>query len=125
MKANKLKLSQDKTESLLIESNRTSLPNSHPTFIHVDHVGNINIPFSFKAKILSVTLFANLSLEKHVTKVRKSVYIEIKRIRSIRHYLTIEATKNPVCAFVLSKLDYCNSLLSGSLKHFLDKLTRV
>ena len=51
-----------------------------------------------------------------------SAYIEIQRISNIRHYLTIDATKTLFCAFVLSKLDYCNSLLSGSPKHPLDKL---
>ena len=43
----------------------------------------------------------------------------------IRHYLTTDATKTLLCAFVLSKLDYCNSLLSGSPKHLLDKLQKV
>ena len=30
-----------------------------------------------------------------------------------------------MCAFVLSKLDYCNSLLSGSPQYILDKLQKV
>ena len=38
---------------------------------------------------------------------------------------TTDATKTLLCAFVLSKLDYCNSLLSGSPKHLLDKLQKV
>ena len=38
---------------------------------------------------------------------------------------TIDATKTLLCAFVLSKRDYCNSLLSGSPKHLLDKLQKV
>ena len=38
---------------------------------------------------------------------------------------TIDATKFLLCAFVLSKLDYCNSLLSGSPKHLLDILQKV
>ena len=65
-------------------------------------------------------------MEKHVTNICRSAYIEIRRISNIRHYLTIDATKTLLCAFVLSKLDYCNSLLSGSRspKHF-DKLQKV
>ena len=63
-------------------------------------------------------------MEKHVTNICRSAYIEIRRISNIRHYLTIDATKTLLCAFVLSKLDYCNSLLSCSPKH-LDKLQKV
>ena len=77
-----------------------------------------------KQKHLGVPLTNNLSMEKHVTNICSSAYIEIRRISNIRHYLTTDATKTLLCAFVLSKLDYCNSLLSGSQKH-LDKLQKV
>ena len=122
MTSNKLKLNDDKTECLLIVSDRTSLPVPHPTSIHV---GDTDILFSLQATILGVTLTTNLSMEKHVTNIYKSAYIEVRRINRICHYLTIDATKPLLWAFVLSKLDYCNSLLSGSPKHLLDKLKKV
>ena len=122
MTSNKLKLNYDKTECLFIVSNRTSLPNPHPTSIHI---GDTDILFSLQAKNLGVTPTNNLSMEKHVTNICRSAYIEIRRINNIRHYLTTDATKTLLCAFVLSKLDYCNSLLSGSPKHLLDKLQKV
>ena len=122
MTSNKLMLNDDKTECLLIVSNRTSLPNPHPTSIHI---GDTDILFSLQAKNLGVTLTNNLSMQKHVTNICRSAYIEIRRISNIRHYLTIDATNTVLCAFVLSKPDYCNSLLSGSPKHLLDKLQRV
>ena len=103
MTSNKLKLNDDKTECLLIVSNRTSLPNPHPISIHI---GDTDILFSLQAKNLGVTLTNNLSMEKHVTNICRSAYIEIRRISNIRHYLTIDATKTLLCAFVLSKLDY-------------------
>ena len=64
-------------------------------------------------------------MEKQVTNICRSAYINIRRTSNIRHYLTIDATKPLLCAFVLSKPDYCNSLLSGSPKHLLDKLQKV
>ena len=109
MTSNKLKLNDDKTECLLIDSNRTSLPNPQPTSIHI---GGTDILFSLQAKNMGVTL----TMEKHVTNICRSAYIEIRRICNIRHYLTIDATKTLLGVFVLSKLDYCNSLLSGSPK---------
>ena len=47
------------------------------------------------------------------------------RVSSIRHLLTVTATKTLLSAFVPSKLDYCNSLLSCSPQFILDKLQRV
>ena len=81
--------------------------------------------FPCRQKNLGITLTNNLSMEKHVTNICRSAYIEIRRISTIRHFLIIDATKPLLCAFVLSKLDYCNSLLSGSPKHLLDKLQKV
>ena len=43
-----------------------------------------------------------------------AAYIELKRISSICHFLSVDATKTLMCSLVLSKFDYCNSLLSGS-----------
>ena len=73
-KANKLKLNDDKTESLFIASNRTHFPNQPPISTHI---GNTDIPFSSQAKNLGVTLSSNLSMEKHVTNVCRSTYVEI------------------------------------------------
>ena len=36
-----------------------------------------------------------------------------------------KTNKKLLCAFVLSRLDYCNSLLAGCLKHLLSKLQKV
>ena len=49
---------------------------------------------------------------------------ELRRISTIRHYLSIDATKTLICAFVLSRIDYCNSLLAGIPKHLLDILKK-
>ena len=49
MTANKLKLIDDKTESLLIALNRTHFPNPPPISIHI---GNTDIPFPPRQKIL-------------------------------------------------------------------------
>ena len=50
-------------------------------------------------------------MRQHVIKIGQATYLELnKRISSIRQYLT-EATKTVVISFILSRLDYCNSLL--------------
>ena len=46
-------------------------------------------------------------------------------ISSIRHLLSIDATKILLSAFVLPKLDYCNSLFYGSPMYMLERLRKV
>ena len=59
MTANKLKLNDDKTESLLIASNRTHFPN--PPLISI-HIGNTDIPFSSQANFPATCLWTRMSL---------------------------------------------------------------
>ena len=65
-----------------------------------------------------------MSVELHTKNVCRSAYFELRRISTIRHLLSADSTKTLVSAFVLSRLDYCNSLLSGCPKH-LEKLQKV
>ena len=47
---------------------------------------------------------------QHISR-SEEIALEIRRISSIRHLLTTKATAQLMCSFVLSRLDYCNSLL--------------
>ena len=53
-----------------------------------------------------------------------NLYSELRRINTIRHLLSVDSTKARVSTFVLSRLNCCNSLLSGCPKH-LEKLQKV
>ena len=64
-------------------------------------------------------------MKSHVSNLSCSANFELRRISSIRHLLSTDATKTLVSAFVLSRLDYCNSLLSGCPQYLLNKLERV
>ena len=52
-------------------------------------------------------------------------FLGIRRISTIRHYLTDDATKTLVVSLVLSRIDYCNSLLAGLPQSLVGKLQRV
>ena len=90
MDCNKLKLNDNKTESVLIKSDRTMLPDSAPTSIRV---GNFDIPFAFHARNLGITISSNTTMDMHVTNICRSAYAELRHISSIRHLLTVNATK--------------------------------
>ena len=87
MSSNKLKLNDDKTETMIVSSQRMSTTLPMPDSITV---GTSNAMFSQSVKTLGV---------------------ELRRINSIRHYLSVEATQKLVLAFVMYRLDYCNSSL--------------
>ena len=60
-----------------------------------------------------------------MNKLFQLAYLEIRRIGSIRQYLSVEASKTLVSSLVLSRLDYCNAVLVGSPQVLLDKIQRV
>ena len=67
--------------------------------------------FQSHVKTLGVYIDATLSMAKHVDHISRSAYLEIRKISSVRHLLTRKATVQLMRSFVLSRLDYCNSLL--------------
>ena len=80
------------------------------------------VKFSPSVKNLGVTRDSTLSLHPHVMNVCRVAYIELRRINSIRNLLSIDTVKTLVCSFVLSRLDYCNSLLVGLLEYLIKSL---
>ena len=72
--------------------------------------------------LLSTALF---SLHQHVINVCRVAYLELRRINSIRNLLSIETVKTLVCSLVLSRLDYCNSLLVGLPQYLIKMLQGV
>ena len=64
-------------------------------------------------------------MKTHVSNLVRPANFELRRISSIRHLLSTDATKTLVSAFVLSRLDYCNSFLFGCPQYLLNKLQKV
>ena len=122
MTANKLQLNAGKTEMILISPSTLAKRSSFPQSVTL--LGS-DIPLSPAVRNLGVTLDNTLSFEHHVQNVCRICYYEIRRIASIRHILSEEATKTLLCAFVLSRLDYCNSLLAGTPIFLINKLQKV
>ncbi len=52
-----------------------------------------------------------MKMDQQLTSVCRSAYYQIRRIGSIRGYLTANAAKSLVSSLVTSTLDYCNALL--------------
>ena len=74
-------------------------------------VGSHGTSFKSHVKSLGVDIDTMLSMVKRTDHIHRSVYLEVRRISSIRHLLAIKATAQLMCSIVLSYLDYCKSLL--------------
>ena len=117
MTSNKLQLNDTKTEAMIALSNRMS---THTTLPSVIHVGDADVPFVFSVKNPGATMDSNLSISQHINNTWKTAYIQISHISSIRHLPTIQTTETLACCLVLSRLDYCNSLLPGCPQYLSD-----
>ena len=65
-------------------------------------------------KNLGVVMDCSMSMSCQIDQLCKSLTFQLRKISSIRHYLTVEVTKTLVTSLILSRLDYCNSLLVGA-----------
>ena len=119
---NMLKLNDNKTELMLVTSKRTKHLHSLPTSINI---GNAQVPFKQSVKNLGFTLDCHLTMNAHVTNIARTCYFELRRLASIRRFLTSTATATLVSAVVLSIIDYCNSLLFGSTRDVTSHLQRM
>ena len=120
--ANMLRLNYNKTELMLVTSNSTKHLHNLPTSITM---GNAQIPFKQSVKNLGFTMDCHLTMNAYVSNIARTWYFELRRLASIRRFLTSTATATLVCAFVLSRIDYCNSLLFGSTHDMTSHLHRI
>ncbi|KAI4901607.1 hypothetical protein NFI96_027816, partial [Prochilodus magdalenae] len=97
MTAHHLKLNPSKTELLFIPS--TTGPHRDLAI----SLGNS----------LGVILDGQLSFSAHIANLTRSCKVLLYNIRRIRPFLSQEATQLLVQSLVISRLDYCNSLLAG------------
>ena len=68
-------------------------------------VGDARIQFSSAMKLLKVRLEPDLSLEKQVSSIVKACFFHLLKAKLLMLSIAV--------CLVLSKLDYCNSLLCG------------
>jgi hypothetical protein len=89
------------------------------------NVGSVKIQPSAVVRDLGVLLDGELTMKQHVGQVAQSFYYQLRRLRQIRRYAGQDIALQLISAFVLSRLDYCNSVLSGLPKSTLSILQHV
>ena len=118
MTENKLQLNADKTETMLFNSSKLKHP---PAPLSICQA---TISFSDSVRNLGFYLDKDLSMKDHISFICKTAFPEIRRVSTIRHHLTDDATKTLV-SLVLSRIEYCNSLMASLPQSLVGKLQRV
>ena len=121
MKGNKLKMNEEKTEIISIGT-KSKL---EQVTVHSLTFSDCEITFSKSVRNLGVHLDTCLTMENQVNLLCKTLYFQLRRIGKIRKYLTLDAAKKLAVSFILSRLDFCNSLLCGIPDEKLNKLQRI
>ena len=122
MSTNKLKLKPDKTEFLLIGNERQW--SKYLSMFPKELLGVETYPAK-SAHDFGVILDKNFNFRSHISAICSSCIYHIQDLRCIRRHLGLESAKLLVNALVSSRLDYCNSLLSGIAETDRTKLQRV
>ena len=122
MSNNKLKLNSEKTEIILIGT-RVQVEAMNVSSLSVAGV-QVNIS-GRPVRNLGVELDPLLSMSAQVNKMVKHSSFHIRNIGRVRRKISENSAKTLVHSLVTSRLDYCNSLLSGISEQSLSKLQLV
>ena len=121
MTDNKLKMNNEKTEILLCG------PKKYVESSDCDHIciEGENISFADNARNLGVYFDCTFSMEHHVKQLCKSLFFELRKISHMRAFLNEASLQKLITSFVLSRMDYCNSLLVNLPNDTITKLQRI
>ncbi len=88
-------------------------------------IGGISLETYETVRDLGIMLGCNLSMKEHIQRVVRTTRYHLRNIGLLRKYLDETTTKMLVHNYVISKLDYCNSLYYGLPKYLLKELQLV
>ena len=119
---NGLQLNANKTEAIVFGT-RQQL--DHCQQYSLIQICGADVKVSQCIKTLGVHLDATLSMDVQVSETVKACNFHLRSLRHVRKCLTLDSAKTIACGLVAAKLDYCNSLLSGTSKGNLMRLQRA
>lgn len=121
MSSNRLKLNPSKTEVIILGSIHNLSHTNLPTIT----LGGAEIAISTSVRNLGVILDSQLKFDQQVQQVFRSCMYIIRELWRVRPLLTHSSCESLVLSLVISRIDYCNSLLCGTTKANINKLQLV
>ena len=73
-------------------------------------VGDMRVKSLREARNLGVWFDSNFQFRSHINKTCQSAFFSLYNIWRIRKYLSFEAAKSLLQAFVISRIDCCNAI---------------
>lgn len=124
MTKNFLKLNMEKSQLLIC--GKENLINVHYSqIISLNNDLHINSAIAQNSKILGVFLDSKMTFALMINETCKICYFKLMKLRNLRHYLSQEIKIMLVKCFIISRLDYCNSLYACIPQYLLNKLKKV
>jgi len=74
---------------------------------------------------LEVYINSDVAMRSHVTATVRSWFVVLRQLRSVRRCLPQQSLLTLIRALIISKVDYCSSVLVGVSGHLLDRLDSV
>jgi hypothetical protein len=123
MENNSLLLNSKKTELFIVHGRRIKLPTTIPP-IQID---NLLLHFCVNGSFrwLGVDFDTSLTMETFVNNTCRVCFMQLRMLRQIRNRLTKQSAKMLCQALVLSRVDYCITLLASCPQYIFYKLQRV
>ena len=121
MITNKLKLNDGKTGAILCATEKTK------SNITIDslRVGNSTIKFSDNVRNLGILIDSHLDMSSQINSLARTCNYHIRQLGKIRPFIDENAAKTIASATIMSRLDYCNSILWGLPSYQLNKLQKI
>ena len=118
---NMLKLNAEKTEFMLIGT-RQQLAKTGQVLLKINEESIRPV-----ASVCNLGFYMEKRDEGHmqVAKLCSTSYLMLRNIRTIRGYLDHDSAITLIRALIISRLDYCNSLMAGAPKYLLNRLQRI
>ena len=121
MSSNRLKLNPSKTQWIRIGT-RMQLAKIDQNELLERFPG---IVFGSSVVELGVVIDQELKMDAHVGIMTRSCFYQLRQLRTIRQSLSEDATRMLIHSFVVTRVDYCNSVLSGISVAQTDRVQRI
>ena len=122
MDKKKLKLNESKTECMLVGTRRTLLNFSHFQTLYIN---NTEVEITKTVRNLGFIFDQQLTLRDQVQSVVKSGNYHLRNIAFIKRYLDEKTLKTLVNNYVVTRLDYCNSIYYNLPGCLLKRIQRI
>ncbi len=118
-----LKINDNKTE-LMVFMNPQQAKRAQ-TELQTITLGGCTITATSTVRNLGVTMDSCLNGDAQVSAIVKACNYHLFQVARVRRYITTEACKLAVLALVITRLDYCNGLLSAATEKQLNALQSI